>query len=206
MFFSTFCQEFVDKGKDITVVFAQETTEVRDTFRVNLLICHNAARTGEGFVDLSVQLFPIGDDDKGPVTWNFPENFLGEEQHRDALSTALCMPKHAELTAIGFNAFQGFNGVVHAQVLMILGSELYCSALRTHKEGEVLNDVNQPAMAAESTQNGFQRNRRGFIFTFNAFPFREVFPTGGEAADAALRTVGEDYQALYQNRWGMVSL
>ena len=62
MFLSAFGLEFVDKREDIAVVFPQELAEVRDTFCMNLLICHNAARTREGFVDLSVQLFPIGDD------------------------------------------------------------------------------------------------------------------------------------------------
>ena len=51
---------------------------------------------GEVIVDLIVKFDPVGDDDKRPVTGNFPQDFLGEEDHRVTLATALRVPEDPE--------------------------------------------------------------------------------------------------------------
>jgi len=61
-----------------------------------MAFCNNTAGL-ESSVDLVVKLLTIRHENESPVTGDFTEDFLSEENHRDTLSTPLSMPEHAEL-------------------------------------------------------------------------------------------------------------
>ena len=54
---------------------------MRYTFRMNLLSYHNPAAIREVFVELIVQLHPVGHEDKAPVSGNLSQYLLRKENH-----------------------------------------------------------------------------------------------------------------------------
>ena len=57
-------------------------------------------------------------------------------------------------------------------------------------------------MIAQSPEHGFQRTRPLLLLGANSFPFGEVLPTGGEPAESALGTVGDDNQGIVPEQMG----
>ena len=202
MAFAAACLKLLNKRENIPVVFTQELAEMRHAFRMDLLPYDDSAATREVFVELIVQLHPVGHEHKAPIAGNLSQYLLREENHRHAFPGALRMPKHAQLSLIRFNLPQGSDGVVRAQVLVILGDKLDESALRLHEEREVFDEVEQAFMIAQSPEHGLQRTRALFLLGTDAFPFGEVLPTGGDPAEPALRAVGDDNQRIVPEQVG----
>ena len=60
---------------------------------------------------------------------------MGIEHHRQRLSTALCMPKHATFSICGGGIFSGFDCFLYSVILMIGGKHLKC-LLAIHIEAD----------------------------------------------------------------------
>ena len=202
MAFTVSCLKLLDKRENIPMVFTQELPEMRHSFRVNLLPNDNSAATRKVFVELLVQLHPVGHEHKTPVSGYLSQYLLRKENHRHAFPGALRMPEHAQLSTIRFNLPQGSDGIVRAQVLVILGDKLDQSALRLHEEREVFDEVEQPFVIAQPPKHGLQRTRALFLLGTDAFPLGEVLPTGGDPAEFALGAVGNDNQGIVPEQMG----
>ena len=61
---------------------------------------------------------------KGPVARPFAQHLLCEPQHRERLARPLGVPEHAEPAPAFLDLVGGFEGVVHAEVLVVLGDLL----------------------------------------------------------------------------------
>ena len=77
------------------VVLGQEAAKVVGASGLTVALGGGSAG-GESTVDLVVEICAVGDDDEGPVPRNLAEDFLGEEDHGEALAAALGVPKDAE--------------------------------------------------------------------------------------------------------------
>ena len=79
------------------------------------------------------------------------------------------VPKDAESAAVGPAVPQGFEGVVDAQVLVVLGDQLD-EPLLLGEEGEVLDDVEEPPLLASAPDYRLQGNPALFAFATNLLP------------------------------------
>ena len=80
--------ELLNKREQVAVVFGiEKLLQMVGTLRpdVLFLLNHRAGR-GEVLVDLSVEVFAVGDDEERPVAVELPMNLLREEDHREALA------------------------------------------------------------------------------------------------------------------------
>ena len=175
------------------------------TFRMNLLPYHNPAAIREVFVKLVVQLHPVGHEDKAPVSGIFLNTFA-QRKSLTRFSRSLCMPEHAQLSSIRVNPLQGLDGVVRAQVLMILSDKLDESDLRLHEEREVFDEVEQPFVIAQSlsmVSNELAPCSSSELTRFHSAKCSQLAVNPPNRLWEPLETI---IRALYQNRWGMVSL
>lgn len=86
--------EFLDEGEDVAVVVLEELFEMVGIFGADFGVGFgDSAGIGEVFIDLVVEVFAIGDDEKGPVSGEFAEYFLAEKDHGVAFAAALGVPE-----------------------------------------------------------------------------------------------------------------
>jgi hypothetical protein len=133
-----FGAELLDQGEDVAMVLAQQATQRRGAVGLGLLLGHGAD-VDEVLVDLIVQLLPIGDDDEGPAAGPLAQHLLREEDHRDALATALRMPEDSQPAAVGVEVAQPVDGAVDAKVLVVLRQPLDQLTLPLVEQDEVLH-------------------------------------------------------------------
>ena len=81
MRFIVVCLELLDEGEDIAVILAQKLSEILDILCMDFPLSDYPPTTCEVFVDLVVQLFAVGYDDKSPAALYLSQHFLGEEDH-----------------------------------------------------------------------------------------------------------------------------
>ena len=115
--------KLLNQREDIAVILRKQLPQVFAAFRLGVGFGYNACR-GEMLVDLPVQFLPVGDHHKCPVPRHLAQHFLGEEHHRHTLAAALRMPEHPQLAVPLSNIGQGFQCIINAQVLMVLGCQL----------------------------------------------------------------------------------
>src|SRR5690606_25473228 len=71
--------ELVDEREHVPMVLPEELPQVLTTLcAYRCLRLGNSSYAREVFVDLLVQLSPVGDDDEGPVAWNLSQDLLRE--------------------------------------------------------------------------------------------------------------------------------
>lgn len=104
----------------------------------------------------------------------------------------LRVPKDTELALVLADVAQALDGVIHAEVLVILRQHLGDAARNRAEEREVLSDVEQAALVASAANHRVERDDAVFLFIGNLLPFGEVLPLRCDGADAALVAVGED--------------
>ena len=193
--------ELLDQGEDVAVVLPQELAQVLAAARPDAALrLGDRARVGEVAVDLLVELLPVGDDQEGPVARQLAQDLLGEEDHRVAFAAALGVPEDAEAALTPGPSpvrgrggrCDGGEGVVDAEVLVVLGDQLDRAPALLHEQGEVLDQVEQPRRVARAAQHGFQRDDALLPFAVDLLPVVEVLPPGRERADLAGAAVGED--------------
>ncbi len=195
--------ELLDERKQIPVLLSQQLLELLATARVNrALVLGDGSGGGEGLVDLAVELLAVGDDEEGPDASQFAQDFLGEEDHREALAAALGMPENAEAALIRPDGADGFDGVVDAEILMVLGEDLDERAAALAIEDEVLGEVEQAGVVADAAQDGIERDDARLAFAFNLLPLEEVLPASGEGADTSLAAVGEEDEGVVPEELG----
>ena len=125
---------------------------------VGLALLGDGPRVAEVLVDLVVEVVPVGDDEERPVAGHLPQHLLREEDHRKALAAPLRVPEDAQPALVGLDLLQSGDGVVHAEELVVLGDDLDQSALGVVEDGEVLHQVEEPALLACPPDQGFQRD------------------------------------------------
>ena len=131
--------------------------------RQGVSVIYNAA-TGEGFVDLRVQVRAVGEDEEGEVAAEFAMYFAGEENHGVAFACALCVPEDAEFAFAYFAVADGFNGAVYAEELVVAGEDFLCFTRCFVKEDEVFYDVHEVAFVADTFEEGFHIDDAGVFF------------------------------------------
>ncbi len=87
------------------------------------LVAHQVA-IGKGFVDLGIEVIPVGQYQKGKVTAEFAVNLAGEHYHRVALAQALCVPEDSQLVLLYLVLTYRFDGAVDAKKLVISCDDL----------------------------------------------------------------------------------
>ena len=161
--------ELLDQGEDIAMVLAQKLLQVGAVLGAHALgLLGDRLARRESLVDLVVQVGPVGDDHEGPVAGNPAQDLLRQEHHGERLARTLRVPEHAQrppgsqlLRATGRDSRDQLvllhrpDGVVHAQKLMVLADDLARLGLAVGKQGEVLDQVEQPAPVARAAQDGF---------------------------------------------------
>ena len=71
--------EFMDKGEDVAVIFAQEHFQTLAAGGSNCpLGFGDCAGSREILIDLAVEFIAVGDDDKGPIARQLAQHLLGE--------------------------------------------------------------------------------------------------------------------------------
>src|SRR5437588_3769607 len=80
----------------------------------------NRAHARKVLVNLIVEVFAIGNDDKRPVTRHFAQNLLRKENHRVTLAASLRVPENSELPAIVANPIDCLECAADAEILMVL--------------------------------------------------------------------------------------
>ncbi len=151
---------------------------------------------GKPLVDLVVQIKAVGDDDEGPVTRQLAQNLLGEEDHREALATALGVPEDAQPALVVLDLTHLFEGTFDAQVLVILGHDLDETTTHSLKKDEVLSNVQEATRCARASDQGLQGDDAFLALAVDLLPWAEVLPFGGDGTDAAVAAVGEDDEGV----------
>jgi hypothetical protein len=90
----------------------------------------------------------------------------------------------------------GLEGVVDAQVLVVLGDQLDQPARDFLKQGEVLDEVQQRAGSQGRAGHRLQRDDALLALAVDLLPLVEVLPAGGHAAQAGLAAVGQDDEGV----------
>ena len=200
------CAKFVDQGENISVVLAQQSAQVGAALGLGVFLGDDSG-AGEGAIDLVVEIEPIGDHHEGPIAGNFAQGFLGEEHHREAFAAALGMPEDAE-AAVFFDfsiAAQIAQGLLDAEILMVLGNDLLGALAAVVEEDVIFDQVEQALGRADGAEIGFEIGGAGFGFAVDSDPRGEVVPGGGEAADSGGEAVREDHQAVEVEEVGDLS-
>jgi hypothetical protein len=106
------------------------------------VVVHHAA-SGEGLVDLRVQVVAVGEDQKGEVAAQLAMDLAGEEHHGIALARTLGMPEHAQLAVPELAVADRLDGPVDAQELVVAGQIFSGFAGRVVEKDEVLHQVQE---------------------------------------------------------------
>ena len=136
----------MDEREDITMVFAKQLPQLRPALGVALVAFRLADRaTGlERLGNLIVQLNTIRHHNEGPIPGNLAEDFLGEEHHREAFARALRLPEDARSSVALLSGGQcGGDGIVHAEVLVILAEHFDQSRLVLGEQREVFEQIQE---------------------------------------------------------------
>jgi hypothetical protein len=75
---------------------------------------------------------------------------------------------------------------------MILGDNLYQTALAVIEDREVLDQIKETGLFARPPNQSFQRDDALFAFAVDAFPVGEMLPPRRYAADLGLAAVRQD--------------
>ena len=126
------------------------------------MIYHAAAC--EGFVDLRVEVRAVCEDEEGEVAAEFAVYFAGEEYHRVAFASALCVPEDAQFALACFAVAYGFNCAVYTEELVVAGEDFLCFTRCVVEEDEVFYDVHEVAFVADAFEEGFHIDDAGFFF------------------------------------------
>ena len=163
------------------MVASQQFPQVSAAARMTILGIRDGPASGERLGNLVIQFHPVSHDHESPVARDLPQHLLGKEHHREALAAALGLPKHPRPPMPERARLQhGRNGVVDAEVLMILPEDFDQPRFVLREQGEVLHQVYQAAFLADATNHHVQRHPPGFVLVLDAFPFKEPFPVGRE--------------------------
>src|SRR5437867_1810870 len=108
-----------------------------------LLIFKDCSCRSKVSVDLAVEIIPICNYQKCPISGQLAKHFLRKEDHRKAFAGTLGMPEHSELALVVLDLFRGFNRSVHSKVLMVLRNQFCRLALGLAVESEVLDQIKQ---------------------------------------------------------------
>ena len=122
------------------------------------------AATGEGFVDLCVEVRAVCEDEEGEVAAEFAVYFAGEEYHGVTFASALCVPEDAQFALACFAVVHGFNCAVYAEELVVAGEDFLCFTRCVVEEDEVFYDVHEVAFVADAFEEGFHIDDAGFFF------------------------------------------
>ena len=182
--------------EELAQVLAAAGTDAR------LRLSHRA-RVGEVLVDLLVEFLAVGDDQEGPVARQLAQHLLGEEDHGIAFAAALGVPENAQ-PARGSSAavLHRREGVVDAEVLVVLGDQLDRAPALLHEQREVLDQVQQPRRIARAAEHRLQRDDALLPFAVDLLPVVEVLPPGRDGADLAGAAVGEDDERVVRKELG----
>ena len=124
---TTHSAELLDQREDVAVIGAQQLLQMLTAGRAHgFFRLGDDARAREVLVDLPIEVFAIGDDEERPVAGHFAQDLLREEDHAVTLAAALRVPEDAQLALIRSRTscvFDGLDGAIDAEVLMVLGDE-----------------------------------------------------------------------------------
>ena len=157
---------------------------------------------GEVFVDLVVEVVAIGDDEEGPVTGNFTQDFLAEEDHGVAFAAALGVPEDAEFALVVLDFADGLDGLVDAEELVVFGDDFDKRAFSGIEKGVVFDEVEESVFFTGALDNCVEGDDPRFGFVADLFPLAEVVPGCGGAADDALAAVGEENDGVVVEELG----
>src|SRR6516164_985701 len=176
------------------MIFRKQPAKICYGFSLAMLAGGAASR--ERPVDLVIQLGPIRDDHERPVAGNFAEHLLSEKNHRKAFAQPLSMPEDAQPAVPAPNRFQGFDGIVHAEELVVHGDDLLQIPRLFRKQGKVFDKVKQASRFTNAANDLLQRHRGFLFFALDLLPFGEMFPAGCYGSNSTIETVGEDQRSV----------
>ena len=160
---------------------------------VGLALLGHGPGVAEVLVDLVVQVVPVGDDQERPVARHLAQHLLARRRpSRSSCRSPACARRRRAGPGSSLIFLQGGDGVVHAEVLMVLGDDLDQPALGVIEDGEVLDQIEEPALLAGAPDQRFQGDDALLAFAVDPLPLREMLPARRHAADLRLAAVRQD--------------
>ena len=105
------------------------------------------------------------------------------------------MPEDPQLAVAQLAVGIGFDGLVHAQILMVAGKDLDEFTAGTVEKDEIFQQVEEVFLAADTAQHGLQ-SHAALVAFFKAFPFVEKFVLAAQRPHPGLGAVGEDEERI----------
>ncbi|EAQ32572.1 hypothetical protein OS145_08878 [Idiomarina baltica OS145] len=191
--------ELLDQREDVAVILAEELLEVSTALGVGLYLV-DCPGGSKGLVDLLVQLVAVGDDHKRPVAGDGAVDLLSEEHHGEGLARTLGMPEDPKPTRLTgraiLDALQLGDGLIHPEVLVVLGDFLDGATLGLLEHREVLHDIQKPCPLSDPSDGSFQRHHAFLTLVVDPLPLEEMLPGGEGAAHQGLGAVGEHHHGV----------
>ena len=108
----------------------------------------------------------------------------------------VCQNTPAPAVALGARLQHRADGVVDAQVLVVLRQHLDHAGLVLGEQREVLGDVEQAARLAQPTQHHVQRHPAWLVLALDALPLEVALPVGRQRSHPAVGAVAGDQQQV----------
>ena len=197
--------ELLDQREDVRLVLRQQPAQVlpaRGPAGVTVVVHHAAA--GEGPVDLAVEVVAVGQHQEGEVAAELAMHLAGEQHHRIALAGPLGMPEDAQ-PAPPLPAFaHRRDGPVHAEELVVAGEDLPGLPGGIVENDEVLDEVDEIALAAHALQHRLHIDHAGLLLgrRFHSWKCSHRLVTEPIFAFSPLPNITT---ALWWKTWGTVS-
>ncbi len=110
----------MNQREDQTLIAPQKVAHFPGVFGSRCFVFADGVRIEKVAINLTVEVFAVGDDNKRIVARIFMEHLAGKEDHRKTFSRSLRMPENAKLAVLVFACFKRRNRLVHTDELMVL--------------------------------------------------------------------------------------
>ena len=162
-----------------------------------LVLIGNKFGTQEVLINLRIQIFTVSNDKKGKIASTFMLNLSGKHNHGIALTAALGMPEHTQLTLQFLTPQESIVGIVHAKDLMILCNDLCSAAIVKNEVFYVIQQIfrftktgNKILQTGTVFSDGF--SVRVFLFVLHLQPFKEKLIPCGKASQTSFHTIRQN--------------
>src|SRR5262249_16467436 len=153
------------------------------------------AATGEGLVDLGVEIVAVGADQKGKLPAQSAMDFASKEHHRIRLAGPLGVPEHAQFAEAVLALLHRLDPAIDAEKLMVTGDDLDQLARAVVEQDEVLEQVEKIALGADPFEQGLHVHHAWFIL-IETFPLVEVLIAAGERAHSSIHAVPQHDESV----------
>ena len=187
IFLSLVISELMNQSEQNRFVGFQFFTQLLAVGRLYLVLIGNKFGTQEVLINLRIQIFTVSNDKECKITNTFMLDLTGKHNHRIALTAALGMPEHTQLTLQFFTMQESIIGVVYTKELVVLCNDLCSAAIVKNEVFYVIQQIfrftktgNKILQTGTVLSDGF--SVWVFLFVLHLQPFKEKLIPCGKAA------------------------